>query len=550
MKEKISEQLIRINGKISNVFRYFENHTSLTVLLLFAVSIIIRFTLTNFNSLLREDAYVYLLKAIEITQGNFIPIHTHAVGLSLFTSPIFYLFGSNSIFQNMILAHVINILIASSIIFPLYLLLKKLTNKKITIIGLILFTFYSSLINSASSFLSEPLFTFLFLFSIYFIISSIEKRNHIFLSFLFAGLAYYVRPNGIFIFVILLFTFLFLHYKTIKINYKYLLIGALIFWIVAAPFLFERQDAFGSAFTYGENDKYFVDSYNQVWSNNIENPSLSEYLTTHSFLDIFNKFIIHGFFKILFDFFHQMMTHTYSILISPLLILFFFFGLFKEFFNKKFSPIYFSFIIFIGGLSIVYDIFGTTRHFLVLVPFIIIFSAMGIYEIFKKHELNNILLSSFLVLFIIFSLISPVGLRLLGGTEMPSWGSWAANNIHGKIGIVEGGDLIMMNLPDTHVAGVGQMDLYAKESNLSVTRPGYFENLESAMVYFKQIGMTHLALDDSNIERRPYLKEVYLPKYNDCFTEIYSDKDSNEEWKMTIFKIKWDKYERDIKNAN
>ena len=175
---------------------------------------------------------------------------------------------------------------------------------------------------------------------------------------------------------------------------------------------------------------------------------------------------------------------------------------------------------------------------------------MGIYEIFKKHELNNILLSSFLVLFIIFSLISPVGLRLLGGTEMPSWGSWAANNIHGKIGIVEGGDLIMMNLPDTHVAGVGQMDLYAKESNLSVTRPGYFENLESAMVYFKQIGMTHLALDDSNIERRPYLKEVYLPKYNDCFTEIYSDKDSNEEWKMTIFKIKWDKYERDIKNAN
>lgn len=550
MKERISEQLTRINEKIGNVFHYFESRMSLTVLLLFSVSIIIRFILTHFNSLLREDAHVYLLKAIEITQGNFIPIHTHAIGLSLFTSPIFYFFGGSSIFQNMVLAKIISVLIGASIIFPLYLILKKLTNKKITIIGLLLFTFYSSLISSATSFLSEPLFTFLFLFSIYFIIKSIEKKSYVSLSFLFAGLAYYVRPNGIFIFAILFFTFLFLHYKTIKINYKHLLIGVLIFWVVASPFLFDRHDAFGSAFTYGENDKYFVDSYHQVWSNNIETPSLSEYLTTHSFLEIFNKFVIHGFFKILFDFFHQMKPYAYSELISPLLIIFFFYGFLKELFNKSFIPLYFSFIIFIGGLSIVYSVFGTPRHLLALVPFITIFSAIGIYEIFKKNELNNILLSSFLVLFIIFSLISPVGLRFFTGTEMPSWGPWAANSIQGKIGIVEGGDLIMMNLPDTSVAGVGLLDLYAKKSNLSVTRPGYFENLESAMVYFKQIGMTHLALDESNIERRPYLKEVYLSKYNSWFSEIYSDKDSNEEWKMTIFKINWDKYERGIKNAN
>lgn len=84
------------------------------------------------------------------------------------------------------------------------------------------------------------------------------------------------------------------------------------------------------------------------------------------------------------------------------------------------------------------------------------------------------------------------------------------------------------------------MDLYAKKSGLGITRPGYFKSLDLALPYFKSEGMTHLALDEGNIARRPYLKEVFLAKCRGLFVEKYSDYGTEEKWKMRIFEIDWD----------
>lgn len=527
--------------KLDKALNYFEKHFTLTLVVLFILSLSIRLILTPYNLVLREDAYVYLLKSLEITKGNFVPILTHAIGWPLFMSPFFYLFGSTSIFQNMIYARIISDFVGALSIFPLAYIGKKLLDKRGLISLLILFAFSSHLIISSTSALTEPLFTFLLLISVYFIIKARENQNYILVASLFGALAYYVRPNGILVLLIILLSFFLLRKEIPKFSYKYLIYIILVFFIVSAPFLYQRYTYFGSPFFYGENSKYFVDTYQQVWSNNIPVPSLMDYLSTHTFTDYFNKFVIHGFFKIIFD-------YVYFGVISPLLLFFFLYGILMYFNDKKFLPLIVVFFIWIVGFTPAWDIFGTPRHLYPTIPFILIFSTAAINDIFKNNKYRNILLSSFLIVFILFSLITPI-VSWYKSSQSPiydglEWGRWAAQNIKGKIAIIEGGDLIMMHLPDTKVSGVGQMDLYAPKSNLSIVRPGYFENLSSAMEWFKEIGVTHLALDDLNINRRPYLKEIYsgegIPLY---LTEIYSNYNTDSKWKMRIYYINWSKYE-------
>lgn len=545
--EKILDSL---EQKINRTFSYFEGHFSLTLIALFILTLVVRLLLTPYSIVLREDAYVYLLKSLEITKGNFVPIQTQAIGWSLFMAPFFYFFGSTSIFQNMIYAEIISNFVGALSIFPLAYIGKKLLDKRSLIFLLILFAFSSQLIISSTSALTEPLFTFLLLMSVYFIIKARENQNYILMASLFGAFAYYVRPNGILILIVILLSFFLLRKANPKFSYKHIIYIIMIFFIVSAPFLYQRYTYFGSPFFYGENSKYFVDTYQQVWSDNVPVPSLMDYLSTHTFTDYFNKFVIHGFFKIIFDYVHGYGFYVYGV-ISPLLLFFFLYGVVRYFNDKRFIPLTIVFLVWVIGLIPIWDIFGTSRHLYATIPFVLIFSTVAINEVFKNDKYRNVLLSLFLIIFILFSLITPVGQWYSATAHQSSindgleWGRWAAQNIKGKIAIIEGGDLVMMHLPDTQVSGVGQLDLYAPKSNLSVVRPGYFENLSSAMEWFKEIGVTHLALDDKNINRRPYLKEIYSGKEIPAYlTEVYSNYNTDSKWKMRIYRINWSEYEK------
>lgn len=73
---------------------------------------------TPFSEVLREDAYYYLLKGFEITQGNWIPMHSHSIGWSIVLAFFLKVFGIRSIFDGMILSRVLSILIMGLSIFP------------------------------------------------------------------------------------------------------------------------------------------------------------------------------------------------------------------------------------------------------------------------------------------------------------------------------------------------------------------------------------------------------------------------------------------------
>lgn len=527
-----------LESRIGIVYKFLEKNFVLNLVLLFLLSLAVRLYFTPFGFVLREDAYAYLLKSLEITKGNFIPVHTHAIGWPLFMSPFLYFFGSNSLFQNMAYARIISIFIAAITIFPLAYLGKKLLGNKNLFALLVLFAFAPPLVSTSTSALTEPLFILLFLLSICFIIKARDNINYILLSSLVGAFAYYVRFNGILILAVIILSFLLLKKQIKNFSYRYIFFAILIFFGVSAPVLYQRYYYFGSPFDYGSLNKYFVDSRQEVWSENIKGPSLAEYLRTHTFSQILDKFLVHGFFGVVYDYFFYV--------VPPLILFFFLYGAIAKFDDLKFAPLYLALAFSVGSLMPLYHVMTVPRYLYPTIPLVLIFASIALHDFFQNTRYKNISLALFLTIFIVFSAshLSQLKESQQFSFNDLDWARWSAKNIKGRIAIIEGGDLIMMNLPDTVIGGVELHRLSAPQSNLSIIRPGYFKNLSSAMEWFKNSGVTHLAID-YRIDIRPYLKDIYTEgKVQTYLTQVYSNEDSPSKWKMKIYYIDWAKYSK------
>jgi hypothetical protein len=534
------EAISPVENRLKRFSAFAEEHFRLFVVILFIMSLGIRFLLTPYHQVLREDAYIYVMKGIEISHDNFTPSLTHSIGLPLFLGLFLRLFGTDSIFQNMLYARLISVVVGSASIFPLAAIGKRLLGKLGTLLLLVFFCFSTELILSSYSVYAEPLFMLLLLLVVIFIIKSTESRNWVLAASLFGALAYAVRPNGLFILPIILISFFLMRKQIPQSNSYYFLYIIAIFMLVSAPFLYPRYACFGSPFFYGENSKYFVDSYEQVWSNNIPIPSLVDYLKTHSFADYIEKFFVRGFLKSLAGFMSVM---------PWVLLPFVAYGIFKYCRDALFISLTTILAVWLISVTPVYAVFSSARYFVPLIPIALIFGVKGIKRVLDKIYFGGTALLVITVALVVSSLVRPVHQWRLYhiANEDYAWAKWAAENVRGKIAIVEGGDLIMMHLPDAVVGGVGQMDIYAPESGLSIVRPGYFIEIRKAMDWLREIGTTHIALDDINIERRPYLKELKTVNgVQPYLEEIYSNCAELTQWKMRIYRIDWTEYDNAI----
>lgn len=525
-------------SRLEKIFNFFEEHFFLTIITLFVLSLAVRLYLTPYRIVLRKDSFGYLMHSLEMVKGSFSPRLSSPSGWPLFMYPFLYLFGSKSIFQNMIYTRVISNFVGVFSIFPLACIGRKLLDKKSLLLLLVMFAFTSELIMSSILAGTESLFIFLLLMVILFIIKARENRNYILVASLFGALAYYVRFNGIFILLIILFSFFFLRKGIPQFSYKYMAYIVLIFFIVSVPFLYQRHVYFGSPFFYGEVSKYFVDSYQEFFSYNIPVPSLIDYLKTHTVTDYFNKFFIHGFLLILVNYL--------CFVIPPPLLFFFFYGVVKHFNSKMFMPLIFVLLAWVISFIPVWGSSSAPRLLYPTIPFILVFSAIALNDLFKDYKYEHGLLSLFLIVFVIFSLMTPALYKyysLSNEQDELEWGKWIAENIKGKIAMFNG-DLVIMHLSDRKFGDTRQFtDLYSSKANLSVMMPGYFKNLSSALKWYQRVGITHFALDDATINRRPYFKEIYskkdIPSY---LTEVYSNYDTDSNWKMRVYSFNHSEY--------
>ena len=480
---------------------------------------------TLFDRVLREDAFCYIHKGMEITNGDFGLVRFQAIGWPLFLSIVYKILGVKELFIAMYVARWVSILCICLSVIPISIICKKVAGDKysdgVCIVVLTAFSLSPLIYFAGRHAMTEPLFLLLALLCIVFMMEEKTTIRSIILASFFASLAYYVKPNGIFLLGVILITLFIRGDFRRKALLQNLILALIVFILVSLPHLVVRYIEFGSPFDYGPNSKYFVDSYKEVWADNIPNPSIIEYLRSHNFHDYYNKFIDKGLLHVLNNIFSDSFVisiwrylFVMSIIISILI---------KK--NKRYYPLFVLITVSIIGLSFVFHIFGNYRHLIYLIPFFLIFASGALCELefIKNVKFVNIALTFVLAITIIYA--PKIDFLKKNHFDIPVvkdiWAVWAAKNITGNVAIIEGGDLLVMS---QYYKSDSKKRIQRKfdevRQMIKPMRPGLYESMDQAIKDFKKMGIHYIITDKCNIHRRPYLKEIKKDKWKNIFQHM------------------------------
>lgn len=497
------------------------SHIYLFFFLIFAITLLIRLSFVGLVPFWREDGFQYFVKAEEILEGNFTP-KMQEMGLSFFYSFFLVFLGQGDIFKDLRIAQILQAIVESFILLPLFLIALKLFNWKSALLASLFFAFWPGLIHWTSHGYSEGLFIFLALFSFYFLISSGQKKSFLFLGSAFAGLAFCVRVTGIFLLpAILLFAYV-NRRKIPKWKWHWLILVILVFILVVSPYLILRFSSSEYPLQ-GRAGRYiFVDVEQQLFDPEI-NPSLSSFLSTHSLQNIFSR-ALRGMTLIVRD--------MYSL--NQFLVLFTIAGL-LFFTRKKFLGFHFVYLSWFVGHFWIYAAVRSSRLLLPLLPFSIILTAGILIHIFGAKR-KVWLLSGVMLVFFMFSysqgfIAYRSGVKNEGQTwkDALSWGMWMEKNIPSTktLAIREGIDIVSMMAPRLKAVTIPQRS-----------------DLDQIYRYFKKTGICYFAVGSGGFEvsdwnRIPALKQIRKESLAPFLIRIYYDEGLR--WPMEIFKINWDK---------
>ncbi|MDD5178595.1 MAG: glycosyltransferase family 39 protein [Candidatus Nanoarchaeia archaeon] len=225
--------------------------TTKKLLILFGITVLLKIILSIFikNPVAFSDDYSYMQLARSLFYSNSFTVLGQIVNqytplYPLLVSVSYVFKDMNTIFLSM---KIINSIISSLMIIPIYLLSKEFLEEKkaflITVISMIIPTnlLFSNLV------MSENLYYPLFFFSVYFIYKSFTSKTVIWdiLTGISVGLAYLTRPAAVSLILIILIPFV---YKTFKKHFyeiKKKIIAAIFFLITTLPWFIRNIKLFG-----------------------------------------------------------------------------------------------------------------------------------------------------------------------------------------------------------------------------------------------------------------------------------------------------------------
>ena len=530
----------KIEQKIDDLFNWLEDNTLLALFLFVAINIAARLTYLAFIShyspgalLIRVDGYIYMLKSLEMLQGNWLPMRTHASGWPFLLMPFFYLIQQKSIFEMMIYSHFLSVVISSLTIIPLYLVSKEIfQNKKAVFTTLIIFTCFFWTIYGSLGLFTEPIFGLLLLFIIYCLLKYRDHPHYLIIASLLAGVSYWIKPNGIFVLLIILLTLWLLRKKVAHFRYHHFSRAISIFFITALPFLYQRYLYFGSPFYYGENSKYFVDEYNQLWGAAYPDVSFFEYLGSHSFVEIFNRFAVFGFGSLTFSL--LTLTLPFSI--------FFVWGVMRFLKDAPFTSLLVTLGVWIISFTPIYAVYFTPRHLFPILPIAAILITAGVLSLIKYIRYQNLVLLAIATTGICFISVSYFYPQYYFLEKTPrealTMSRWIAENVRGKIAMAASNDIVMMNLSDTTVAQLGLFDLRAPKTGLQVVYPGKIDDIDQLTKWLRNNHVEYLVIDRDHMPRiTPQLKISTIKKLPSYYKKIYHDYSVESSWEAEIYKL-------------
>ncbi|MEX2192370.1 MAG: glycosyltransferase family 39 protein [Nitrosarchaeum sp.] len=492
---------------------------ALSIVMLLGLSLRVYFTPWHFPTE-SFDAFIFMIEGTDYSRGDFSNL-SHRFLWPMFLSIFFLIFRFDSYFEYMTLVRVISIVISTISIPVLYLISKQFVGTKYAILATVFFAVEANLVENSIFGITEPLFILLGLVSFYFIVQKNER--YLPFAFVFAGLAFDTRINGI-VLILILIVLSIMKIKDKKISIKTLLISFLILFVIVAPVNLIYPILEGkSALPYVGDTITTVSKGQEYYSTSqLDGNSSSNVLQNAIKNEVMNFFRI---------------TIPYLIILFPYGIII---SLKNINYEKKilFSVIVVSLIIAIPQ----HTISNEYRNLFFIIPFLCIFSAIAFEKLTEKTDLRNI----FLVLLILgLILISANFLRERYDVdkeyfiEKDSFGKYIANNLEGNITGNIRLEIIrnMVNLKSTS---------YFFNERLSVFDPGFpIDSVPKLMDYCIKNKIDYLVVEHNKTEKHfPVFNSIEFNESNLSFLEKIDDSEKlgYKKLRAEVFKINYDKY--------
>ena len=410
----------------------------ISLLIISLISLGFKLLVTDFSIPVYSDNLDYTLFAIAHTNGDFSQSSHRGMGWSIFTSIFFGFIDSENLLDYSITIKTLSIAIGISTIPVIYLIGRKFFDERYSLFAASLFAFEPHLNYNSTLGLAEPMFILAVVGSFYFILN--QNTRLFIISSILAGIAYWIRINGVWVFVVLSIIYLITQKKSWKfvINYG---IGITLFLLIISPILYERNNEFGDPFYSVYKDTIFAGSYELMLAAIEDDKKISvyDYIEYNGIISFFNVYILTGLYNILSV--TWSLCFPYLFIMVPFGILFSFraFEQNKNFIKSNWIFIIISSVFLMLTMAIVPD----RRFVMYLLPFLIIFSVIPIQRVVEyglstfsfSRKQKDIFLSGVIFTVIILSLVASI--RYIPDSQLENekleFSKFALDNLNGVI---------------------------------------------------------------------------------------------------------------------
>jgi len=348
----------------------------LFLVLISFLSLGFKLIVSDFSIPVNSDNLDYTLFAIAHTNGDFSQSSHRGMGWSMFTSIFFGFIDSENLLDYSITIKSLSIIIGISTIPLIYLVGRKFFDQRYSLFAACLFAFEPHLNYNSTLGLTEPMFILAIVGSFYFILN--QNTRLFVISSILAGIAYWIRINGLWVFIVISI----IYFITQKKSWKFVItygIGLGVFLLVISPVLYERDSEFGDPFYSVYKDTIFAGSYESML-NAIEDKkkiSVFDYVDNNGIISFVNVYLLTGLYNTLSV--TWSLCFPYLFILIPFGILFSF-RAFEQ--NKNFIKSNWLFIVIsIGFLILTMAIVPDRRFVMYLLPFLMIFSVIPIQRV-------------------------------------------------------------------------------------------------------------------------------------------------------------------------
>ena len=406
------------------------------LILISLISLGFKLSVVDFSIPVNSDNLGYALNAIAHTDGDFSQSSHRGMGWSLFTSIFFGFINSENFLDYSNTIRTLSMAVGISSIPMMYLIGRKFFDQRYSLVVASLFAFEPHLNYNSTLGMSEPILILAVIGAFYFILN--QNTRFIIISLIMAGIVYWIRINGFWVFVVISIIYFLTQKKSRKFLANYG-VAVAVFLLVISPVLIERNEEFGDPFYSVHKDAIFAGSYELMLKAQVDNEKISafDYIENYGILSFVNNYILIGIYNTLVV--TARLTLPYLFILIPFGILFSF-----RAFDQKSNFIKANWIFILSSMGfviVIMAIIPEPRFVLYLLPFLIIFSVIPIQRVveygldtfsFSRKQKDFFLVGILITIIILSSILI---IRYAPDSELESekleFSKYALNNLDG-----------------------------------------------------------------------------------------------------------------------